>query len=174
MSARLNSLEHWHEFYLLLGTAASAFIALLFVAASIGAGIMTAQRTSATRIYMSPVIVHFAAVLYVSAIALIPSHTTASFGLLLGTAAMGGLVYSAGTAIRVFRDGAVDMADRLAYGLAPLVGYTGGVISVSLFIFRIQHAPEVLACSLILLLIVNIRNAWDLTIFFVRKHSDSG
>jgi hypothetical protein len=42
------SLEHWHEFYLLVGTAASAFIALLFVAASIGAGIMTAERTIAT------------------------------------------------------------------------------------------------------------------------------
>jgi hypothetical protein len=30
-------LEHWHEFYLLIGTAAAALVALLFVAASIGA-----------------------------------------------------------------------------------------------------------------------------------------
>jgi len=32
-------LEHWKEFYLLIGTAAAALVALLFVAASIGVGI---------------------------------------------------------------------------------------------------------------------------------------
>ncbi|MEA2927866.1 MAG: hypothetical protein QOG38_294 [Hyphomicrobiales bacterium] len=30
-------MEHWHEFYLLIGAAAAALVALLFVAASIGA-----------------------------------------------------------------------------------------------------------------------------------------
>jgi hypothetical protein len=32
-------LDGWHEFYTLLGTAAAALVALLFVAASIGAGL---------------------------------------------------------------------------------------------------------------------------------------
>ena len=48
-------LEHWREFYLLVGTAAAALVALLFVAASIGAGYLTAERASNTRTYMSPV-----------------------------------------------------------------------------------------------------------------------
>ena len=51
--------KDWHEFYLLAGTAAAALIALLFVAASIGAGVMSPERASAIRIYMSPVIFHF-------------------------------------------------------------------------------------------------------------------
>jgi len=40
-------------------TVAAALIALLFVAASIGVGVMSPERASATRIYMSPVIFHF-------------------------------------------------------------------------------------------------------------------
>ncbi|MFL5065808.1 MAG: hypothetical protein ACJ8ED_14275 [Xanthobacteraceae bacterium] len=36
------TLEHWREFYLLVGTAAAALVALLFVAASIGAGFLSA------------------------------------------------------------------------------------------------------------------------------------
>ena len=34
-------LAPWHEFYELLGTAAAALVALLFVAASIGASVLT-------------------------------------------------------------------------------------------------------------------------------------
>jgi hypothetical protein len=37
------TLEHWREFYLLVGTAAAALVALLFVAASIGAGYLSAS-----------------------------------------------------------------------------------------------------------------------------------
>ena len=41
-------LEGWHEFYVLLGTAAAAFIALLFVAASVGANVFTPESSGAT------------------------------------------------------------------------------------------------------------------------------
>jgi len=34
-------LEHWREFYLLVGTAAAALVALRFAAASIGAGYLS-------------------------------------------------------------------------------------------------------------------------------------
>src|SRR5262249_777265 len=36
-------LDHWHDFYVLVGTAAAALVALLFVATSIGAGILSTQ-----------------------------------------------------------------------------------------------------------------------------------
>lgn len=51
-------LQHWHEFYLLVGTAAAALVALLFVAASIGAGILTKHPGRPTRTYMSPIAFH--------------------------------------------------------------------------------------------------------------------
>jgi len=36
-------LDGWHEFYILLGTAAAALVALLFVAVSIGAGFLSRE-----------------------------------------------------------------------------------------------------------------------------------
>ena len=58
-------LEHWHEFYLLVGTAAAALVALLFVAASIGAGMLASHPTGPTRTYMSPIAFHFTSALFV-------------------------------------------------------------------------------------------------------------
>jgi hypothetical protein len=70
MPVSQDMLKDWHEFYLLIGTAAAAMIALLFVAASIGDELMTPLRTPARRTYMSSVIFHFSSILFVSLVAL--------------------------------------------------------------------------------------------------------
>ena len=49
----------WHDFYMLLGTASAALVALLFVAVSIGANFLMPGRSVATRTFMSPVVFHF-------------------------------------------------------------------------------------------------------------------
>ena len=98
-------LDHWHEFYTLLGTAAAALLALLFVAASIGAGMLPRERGGPTRTYMSPVAFHYTAVLFVSAVALVPALTPVALGAVLACAAIAGLVYSAFVMMRLMRDG---------------------------------------------------------------------
>jgi hypothetical protein len=55
----LEALKEWHDFYVLVGTAGATLLALLFVAASLGAGYLTEERRSGTRTFMSPVVVHF-------------------------------------------------------------------------------------------------------------------
>src|ERR1041385_3374691 len=87
-------LEHWHEFYLLIGTAAAALVALLFVAASVGAGLLNADPGGPTRTYVSPIAFHFTSAFFVSAIALVPSHTLLTLGALVGLNAIAGMVYS--------------------------------------------------------------------------------
>jgi hypothetical protein len=164
-------LEHWHEFYILLGTAAAALVALLFVAASVGAGIVSFERAAATRLYMSPVIVHFTAVLFASAVGLVPSHSAVSFALIIGVAAAIGIVYSGILSVKVLRDTAVALDDKLGYGIAPPIGYATGIAAAVLFYLGSPHAAVVLAVALLLLLLVNIRNAWDLTLFMVRQHT---
>src|SRR6516162_9947360 len=98
-------LDHWHEFYALLGTAAAALLALLFVAASIGAGILQRERGGPTRTYMSPVAFHYTAVLFVSALTLVPSLTPQSLGAVLACTAAASLVYSGFVMGRLLRDG---------------------------------------------------------------------
>ena len=165
-------LEHWRDFYVLLGTAAAALVALLFVAASVGAGILSGQNTAGTGMYMSPVVVHFTAVLFVCAVGLVPSHTWGSFGLIVGAGAVAAFIYADVISLWVLKDRSTDAIDTLAYGVAPALGYLAAVVAAALFLFGSHRAPDVLGGALIWLLIVNIRNAWDLVLFIVRRHTD--
>ena len=167
-------LREWHEFYLLLGTAAAALVALLFVAASVGAGLLTPERSAGVRVFMTPVVVHFATVLAASLLLLVPSHTRLSLGGLLALNALGGGAYAVVIGIRVWKDAAADMGDRLGYGLAPIIGHAGAAAAAVLLLLDRETGLNLLAVALVLLLIVGIRNAWDLTVFMVRKHSDRG
>ncbi len=96
-------LEHWHEFYGLLGTAAAALVALLFVAASIATGRLSARRGSPTRTFTSPVLVHYTYVLFVSLVALVPVNTDISLAVIVGISAAAGLAYAIFLMVRVLR-----------------------------------------------------------------------
>ena len=167
------TLEHWHDFYVLVGTAAATLVALLFVAASIGAGFLRSESAAATRIYMSQVVVHFTGVLVACAVALVPSHTRMSLGLIIGAGAIAGLAYSGHLLVRVLKDRSTDWSDNLAYGIAPVIGYLAALVAAILFLVGSARASDVLAGSLIWLLVDNIRNAWDLALFMARKHSEA-
>jgi len=166
-------LDGWHEFYGLLGTAAAALVALLFVAASIGAGYLSAARGSPTRTFTSPIVFHYTYVLFLSLMALVPVNTDTSQAIILGVTAAVGLVYSAFILAGVLRSSAADIDDRLGYGASPLAAYAAA-LAASVFIFeRSPVGPPLLAGALVLLLLVNIRNAWDLTVFFAQRRTDN-
>jgi hypothetical protein len=164
-------LAPWHEFYELLGTAAAAMIALLFVAVSIATGVLTQEPESRrnTATYMSPVVFHYANVLFLSLIALVPTQTFESFGVVLGAAAASSVIYSIVIAVRVHNNPISDLPDRLCYGVIPALCYaTGGVVAW----FLLHENPfglDILAGSALLLLVINIRNAWDLMISLARR-----
>ncbi len=166
-------LEHWKEFYLLIGTAAAALVALLFVAASIGVGILTRHPGGPTRTYMSPVAFHFTSALFVSAITLVPTHTRMTLGALVGLNALAGTVYAAFVLRRLFTDNIADLADRICYGIIPLFAYAAGLAAAGLILRGSELAPEFLAGTVLLLLIVNIRNAWDLMLSLARRRAEN-
>ena len=163
----------WHEFYGLLGTAAATLVALLFVAASVGVGLLTTERAAGTRLYISPIILHYASVLFISLIILIPALGDRMLGATIELCGAVGLVGSVVITVRLFRDSKSEFVDRFAYGAWPFVAYAGVASAGFLIMMSSQHAPIILAASLLLLLLVNIRNAWDLTITFARRHGDN-
>jgi hypothetical protein len=162
-------LEHWHEFYGLIGTAAAALLALLFVAVSIGAGTLPQDRGGPTRTYTSPVAFHYTAVMLVSALALVPTETPASLGVLLGGSATIGIAYAGFIIRRLLTDRIADLPDRLAYGLAPFGSYCAILAAAVLFHVGSGRAADVLASGVMVLLIVNVRNAWDLLLVMARR-----
>jgi hypothetical protein len=62
--------------------------------------------------------------------------------------------------------------DYFAYGLLPVTAYFALLIAGVMIYADMGYALEVLAGALLALTIVNIRNAWDLTLSMVRHHAD--
>jgi hypothetical protein len=162
-------LEGWHEFYTLLGTAAAALAALLFVAASIGTGYLNAGTDGPTRTFTSPVLFHYTYVLFVSLIVLMPNTTAASLSLIVGISAAAALGYSIFILRRVLRSNASDIDDRLGYGVSPSFAYLATLIAAIFLDLHSPIGPPLLAGALIFSLLVNIRNTWDLTVFFAQR-----
>jgi hypothetical protein len=169
----MEALHAWHEFYLLVGTAAATVLALLFVAVSLGAGYLTSQHQAATRTFMSPVVIHFTSVFFVAAICLVPSHGPIFFSALIAATAVLGIAVSVFISVQVIRrDWTQYVPDYFAYGLLPVAAYLTLLIAGVMIYAEMNYAPEVLAAALLGLMIVNIRNAWDLTLSMVRHHAD--
>jgi hypothetical protein len=168
----VETLKQWHDFYLLVGTAGATLLALLFVAVSLGAGFLTDERRVATRTFMSPVVIHFTSVFFVSAIALLPWHHGSSLAVLLGVTAVFGVAVSAFVTIKVVRTDMTNyVEDYLAYGLLPCLGYLALLAAAISIYLEKDFGLDALAGALLLLAIVSIRNAWDLTLVYVRWRS---
>src|SRR5215472_100253 len=161
--------DDWHDFYMLLGTASAALVALLFVAVSIGASFLTPERSTATRTFMSPVVFHFSTLLLISLAALVPSHTALSLAVGIVLVAVAGLGYTTVVLVGLARASVTDVADRFGYGILPLAAYLAMLAAAGLVISPAALGGYVLAVAVLLLLAINIRNAWDLMLAFARQ-----
>jgi hypothetical protein len=169
----VEALHAWHEFYLLVGTAAATVLALLFVAVSLGAGHLTSQNQAPTRTFMSPVVIHFTSVFFIAAVCLIPSHGPVFFSALIAVTAILGIVVSTVISVQVIRrEWTQYVPDYFAYGLLPVAAYLALLIAGVMIYADMNYASEVLGGALLALTIVNIRNAWDLTLSMVRRQTD--
>jgi len=165
------ALEGWRDFYVLVGTAGATLLALLFVAATLGAGYLSEARQEGTRTFMSPVVIHFASIFFLSAVALVPHHQASFYAIVIGAAALVGASLSCVITVLVMRtDMTTYWQDYFAYGLWPAVAYVALLAAAALIYWRVEVGLDVLAGALLLLAVVNIRNAWDLTLAMVRHH----
>ncbi|MBV8134917.1 MAG: hypothetical protein JO121_04635 [Deltaproteobacteria bacterium] len=167
----VEALKEWHDFYVLVGTAGATLLGLLFIAVSLGAGYLTKESQSATRTFMSPVVIHFTSVFFLSALALFPSHQAKFLAVLVGATALIGAIISTYITIQVVRTDMTNyLQDYLAYGLLPGVGYLVLLVAAVSIYLQKDFGLNALAAALLLLAIANIRNAWDLTLTMVLRH----
>jgi hypothetical protein len=161
------ALRDWHDFYVLGGTAAATLVGLTFVAASIGASYFEEKNAAGLRLFLSPTVVHFSAVLIASLLVMVPGTGT-SLGALLLAGSVIGVAYSAWVAIDMRRRllyQSVDFFDRLWYALTPMAGYLVVMMAAVGLLARRQGCLELLATGLGVLLLVGMRNAWDMAVW---------
>lgn len=160
--------EHWDSFYLLLGGAAGALIGLMFVVATLTSRLDTEKAARGASIYMTPVVFHFAAVLVMSAVATVPQAPRPFLAGAVGLAALIGL----GAALRVavlLRTGRVmrpaHWTDFWWYGAGPVAAYVALGLAAAAIARDALHAAGFFGAALVGLLLLSIRNAWDLVIW---------
>src|SRR5437868_2038916 len=114
MDANVTELLHaWHDFYVLIGTAAATLIGLMFVAASISASYMTEKHQAGIQSFYTPTVVHFATVLIACVVLVAPLRATTLGVFLLAIGAVG-LGYASFVWVRMGRRGFtanIDLAD---------------------------------------------------------------
>lgn len=97
-------LKTWQNFYTLAGGAAAGLIGLVFVAASLAARVLDAETAEAgVRTFVTPIIVHFSAVVVAAMLVMVPGQSAASFGGLLCAGGALGLCHAAATGVRIGR-----------------------------------------------------------------------
>jgi hypothetical protein len=158
--------EGWDNFFVLVGTASGGLIGLLFVVITLTAGLDRNRALRASGTYMTPNVVHFAVTLVASALVLAPRISTRVDALILGGAALAGLSNAIRTCLGIVafaREGnPPHWSDMPLYGFAPgliyvlLLGDAVAIWSGAAF------APFALAALLMVLMLLAIRNAWDL------------
>jgi hypothetical protein len=161
--ATLSPLVAWESFYVIIGSSAAALTGLQFVVIVLSAELNTLGSGSSVRAFGTPTIVHFCAVLLISAIQSAPWPALWNAGLALGACGAAGVAY----AMIVFRHarrqtGYVPvLEDWIWHVVLPLIAYTALLAAA----FYLEPDPAlslfVIAGTALLLLFVGIHNAWD-------------
>lgn len=164
-------LATWEVFYLIIGASAAALTGLQFVVIVLGADLNTLGGMPAIRAFGTPTIVHFCAVLLISAIVSAPWHASSSAAIGLGACGVSGVVYGMLVVRRARRQTfyVPDLEDWTWHGALPLVAYA--TLLAAAIVFPRNPVPSlfVIGAVTVLLLFIGIHNAWDAVTYIARS-----
>jgi hypothetical protein len=169
--------HEWESFYVIIGTAAAALIGLQFVVMTLIAERPSSATPEGGAAFATPTVVHFCAVLLVSALLRVPWHATTAAAALWGTIGLAGVVYGLVVMRRVRRQKVYrpDLEDWLFHALLPWGAYAMLLVSAVIAWSRVEEALFGVAAAILLLLFLAIHNVWDMVayqVFVLRRKSD--
>jgi len=154
-------LKEWENFYVIVGSSAGALIGLQFVVMTLLAD--KPPPADANAAYSTPTIVHFSAVLLLSALLRAPWHGIAPAAMLWGLIGLCGFVYELIIARRISRWSTYQPAfeDWFFHVMLPLAAYALLAASSVAAFWRAEEALFALGAATLMLLFAGIHNAWD-------------
>ena len=160
----MTALSGWENFYVIVGSSAGALIGLQFVVITLIAEIPVVRDVErASSAFATPTIVHFGAVLLLSALISVPWHGIAVAAILWGVLGLVGLIYVFIVArrVRVQTAYSPEFEDRLFHVLLPFAAYATLVGSAYAARSNVGGALFGVGAAALLLLLIGIHNAWD-------------
>ena len=169
----MSELAEWESFYVIVGSSAGALIGLQFVVMTLIAEMPPLRVGEAGAAFATPTIVHFGAVLLLSALLSAPWQAITIVAALWGLVGLSGAAYAVIVArrMRIQTVYKPEFEDWLFHVLLPIVGYAVLVLSA---LVAISHKREGLfgaGAGAVMLLFIGIHNAWDSVAYlvFVKK-----
>ncbi len=170
--AFLQALHGWQNFYALLGEASATLTGLMFVAASLGARLINDDADPKVRTFLTPTVVHFSLVLLLSALMNVPTQTRTALAAQLAALGLFGAGYSLShlSRLRGFQHDGGLRRQTWVWNLAlPLLGALW-LAAAALGLRRsVSGALDAAAVGALLLVMVGLHNAWDVTLRLARR-----
>jgi len=165
--------QDWINFYFMMGSAGAGLIGLLFVVVTLTSSFDRSQASRGINYFMSPTALHFGSVLSISAVAMAPGLPDWATALIFGFIAVVGLAIAVRSCvgIRTMRSAPEppDWSDFWTYGCAPAAIYLGLCAASGAVWARAAWAPYAMAALVLVLLLLGIRNSWDLVTWIVPR-----
>ena len=159
----------WHDFFVLLGTAAATLIGAMFVVVSIGIGILSRDRSVAIQVFLTTTVVHLSTVFFGCALTMVPVLTPRWQAIIAGVAGLVGVGYSVQVIWGFRQHRGTVLSDWFWYAIFPLAAYAVLAGAAGLGLYDTAVGLDVFAGVLTVLLVAGIRNAWDMLVFFVTR-----
>lgn len=159
----MSELTEWDSFYVIVGSAAGALIGLQFVVMTLIAENPPARSSEAGPAFATPTIIHFSAVLLLSALLQMPWKTLSPVAVLWGLMGAAGVVYTLYVTRRMHTQTAYEpvFEDWLFHALLPLAAYAALGVAAFFTVTQARDALLGIGGASLVLLFVGIHNAWD-------------
>jgi hypothetical protein len=175
METWLQRVGEWREFYSFTGTAAATLMGLMFVVISLTQQQLTTERgRGAVGAFFTPIVAFFVTEIIVSMLVLIPAITPFWLGLGLAIVGVLGSAYmvARGAHARWGKRWDLEADDWLWYFLLPAASYIVIIVGAVLVLRSSAYGVYGVAVVMGALLLIGVRNAWDLVVFLTLQRSE--
>jgi len=157
----------WETFYVIVGSSAGALTGLMFVVIALVADFGGSEQQIAA--FGTPPVMHFSAVLLLSAIVVAPWPAVLGARLSLMAFAAAGTVYMVIVTRRAHRQSGYKpvFEDWLFHTVLQFAAYAGVLVAALALPRRTSFFLFLIGASAMLLLAVGIHNAWDTVTYIV-------
>jgi hypothetical protein len=165
----MQALVDWDSFYVIVGSSAGALIGLQFVVMTLVAANPPKGVSEGSAAFSTPTVVHFSAVLLLSALVRIPWETVGSAAVAWGVLGLCGLIYALSITRRMHTQSVYQpvFEDWLFHALLPIAAYAVLGVSALAAVSSTRDALFGIGTAALLLLFTGIHNAWDAVAYHV-------
>lgn len=169
-------LTEWEAFYVIVGSSAGALTGLMFVVITLAADSSLPRTPETVNAFATPNVIHFAAVLLLSALLSAPWRNLPDPAHFVGATAIAGIIYVLVVARRMLRQHGYQpvLEDWIWHLLLPLAAYAALFVGAAGLSHEQPWAPFLIGAVNLLLICIGIHNAWDTVTYIVANRNKAG